>query len=451
MCILYVRTVTRHCICLCMLYLLFPEHSFETWLWQLFHLLPCLTHHHWLLLDLLEPGLLLLHLHCQCLCPLVLVSEVHSLSWGVQHAKWGVFARCYNGSKFPIIVWILHTHHYAMSLEHACICIFCTHIPCTYSIRLTLCSSCLATKLHSQWLSVGCTGWASFTFLYQYGTVHMPDGIILYFCNKLPFDVKVASFLCQIKKRVSWVSNANLQLGYYFLFSVVLWSKPSNTLRDGAVSLLRTLPSTSMCSVPSSAAITVCVSLWVGGSVSDAVLQWYLVQPSTVCTAHVASKSESTYIVWCTQCRYCLTVVTSHITPPVCMFCSWLLAQLRLTLHCYDNNGYCYRNKCLCCGQCTLQQPRLLLRNENRLKLCPYISVRSIILALYGCPLHQIVFGRVISAIPMIVGRKMTEIVCAQWKHCFSAEIKWFCKHGMGLKQVTCSIAHRWLWQFHWQ
>ena len=32
----------------------------------------------------------------------------------------------------------------------------------------------------------------------------MPDGIILYFCNTLPFDVvKVASFFCQIKKRVS--------------------------------------------------------------------------------------------------------------------------------------------------------------------------------------------------------------------------------------------------------
>ena len=239
-----------------------------------------------------------------------------------------------------------------------------------------------------------------FHFLYQYITVHVPDGIILYFCNKLPFDVKVASFVCQIKKRVSWVSNATFSLAINdtFLFSVVLWGKPSNTLRDGAVSLLRTLPSTSMCSVPSSAAITVCVSLWNGGSVSDAVLQWYLVQPSTVCTAHVASKSESTYIVWCTQCRYCLTVATIHITPPVvfiikwnpnllpplrqssyslwtwlcpgclahfqlelcvCLFCSWLLAQLRLTLHCYDNNGYCYRNKCLCCGQRTPQQPRL--------------------------------------------------------------------------------------------
>ena len=128
MCILYVRTVTCHCIFSCMLYLLFPEHSFETWLWQLFHLLPCLTHdchqitghvflqyHHWLLLDLLQPGLLSLHLHCQWLCPLVLVSEAHSLSWDIQHAKWGVFARCCNGSKFPIIVWILHTHHYAVA------------------------------------------------------------------------------------------------------------------------------------------------------------------------------------------------------------------------------------------------------------------------------------------------------------------------------------------------
>ena len=55
-----------------------------------------------------------------------------------------------------------------------------------------------------------------------------------------------------------------------------------------------------------------------------------------------------------------------------------------------------------------------VLRNANCLKLYSYISVRSNILALNGCPLHRTIFGLAISANPTIVGRKMTEIVRAQ-------------------------------------
>ena len=55
-----------------------------------------------------------------------------------------------------------------------------------------------------------------------------------------------------------------------------------------------------------------------------------------------------------------------------------------------------------------------VLRNANSSKLYSYISVRSNILALNGCPLHSMISGLAISANPMIVGRKMTEIVRAQ-------------------------------------
>ena len=55
-----------------------------------------------------------------------------------------------------------------------------------------------------------------------------------------------------------------------------------------------------------------------------------------------------------------------------------------------------------------------VLRNANRSKLYSYISVRSNILALNGCPVHSTISGLAISANPTIVGRKMTEIVRAQ-------------------------------------
>ena len=93
------------------------------------------------------------------------------------------------------------------------------------------------------------------------------------------------------------------------------------------------------------------------------------------------------------------------------MFC-YILAQLRLTLHCYDNSGYCYHNKFFVVVSAA--QASEVLRSENRSKLCPYISVKTNILALNGCPLHQTVFGLAISANPTIVRHKMTEIVRAQ-------------------------------------
>ena len=56
-----------------------------------------------------------------------------------------------------------------------------------------------------------------------------------------------------------------------------------------------------------------------------------------------------------------------------------------------------------------------VLRNGNRSKLYPYISVRSNILALNGSPLHRTIFGFAINANPTIIGRKMTEIIRADF------------------------------------
>ena len=53
-------------------------------------------------------------------------------------------------------------------------------------------------------------------------------------------------------------------------------------------------------------------------------------------------------------------------------------------------------------------------QQRNRSNLYSYISVRSNILALNGCPLHRTILGPAISANPTIVGRRMTEIVRAQ-------------------------------------
>ena len=58
-----------------------------------------------------------------------------------------------------------------------------------------------------------------------------------------------------------------------------------------------------------------------------------------------------------------------------------------------------------------------VLRNKIRWKLCPYISVRSNLLALNAWLLQGAIFGQSISVNSTIVGHKMTATVRAQWRH----------------------------------